>query len=629
MICEAFTNTIKKTNMTVSKRTNTTLYIVLAVLIPASFISCKKYLDQKPDNLLTEDQIWQTRANAEAYLYNIYSLVHNTDGGDYATMGAADESSVCIPGVGVRQMVSGNWNASTPYFYNWGSYYAGIRESFIFEANIGTVAPSLLSDSLKVQYTAEVKFLRGYFYWQILRQYGPFVKITGLVSQTANYNVYPRAPFDTCVAYIDQLMDEAAAHLPATWNVSSNYGRATKGACLAVKAQAALLAASPLWNGNPSFSNFKNHDGTALAPASADVTRWKTAAAAAKAVIDLNAFHMFTNLDEGGSSFDPYLSVRDLFLVSWNKEIIFSNNKWSQYGWTKCTSPGPGGFNLYNATQNIVDAFYMANGRTIDDPQSGYVETGFAAASDTNYWGHLQGEWNMYAHREARFYAYIQYNKHPVLPAQTVDDKNYFSSPANRDGTGRIEFYYSGLSGQKVAGSNNITGYDPLKNVSPSDNARSGQVNYRPQILIRYSEIVLDYVEALNEYDPGNPDIVTYLDMVRARAGLPGIATVYPSAIGDPAQMRNYILRERQVELCFENDRYFTLIRRKLLGSPVNQTIYGMNTTADDGGLGFSFAGFYTRTLFQARTWDDKMYLFPIAQVDIDNDNSIVQNPGW
>lgn len=608
---------------------HTFLYILMVVLATMSFSSCKKYLDQKPDNLLTEDQIWQTRANAEAYLYNIYSQVHNTDGGDYATMGAADESSVCIPGVPVRQMVAGNWNASTPYFYNWGSYYAGIRESFVFEENIGKVPATQLSDSLKAQYTAEVQFLRGYFYWQTLRQYGPFVKITGQVSQTANYNVYPRAPFDTCVAYINQLMDQAAVHLPDSWTVSSNYGRASRGACLAIKAQVALLAASPLWNGNPSFAGFKNHDGTPLAPASADINRWKTAATAAKAVIDLNAFTLFTNLDEGGTSFDPYLSVRDLFLVNWNKEIVFSNNDWSQWGWTKCSSPGPGGYDMYNATQNIVDAFYMANGRTIDDAQSGYVETGFATASDTSYWGHLAGEWNMYANREARFYAYIQYNKHPVLPAPTVDDKNYFSSSSNQDGTGRVELYYSGLSGQKAAGSNNITGYDVLKNISPSDNIRNDRANYRPQILIRYAEMLLDYAEALNEYDPSNPDIVTYLDMVRARAGLPGIETVYPAAVGDQTQMRAYILRERQVELCFENDRYFTLVRRKLLGNPENQTIYGMNTAADDGGLGFAFTGFYTRTLFQNRTWNNKMYLFPIAQSDIDNDNSIVQNPGW
>jgi hypothetical protein len=94
--------------------------------------------------------------------------------------------------------------------------------------------------------------------------------------------------------------------------------------------------------------------------------------------------------------------------------------------------------------------------------------------------------------------------------------------------------------------------------------------------------------------------------------------------------MRKYILRERQVELCFENgDRYYTLTRRKLLGDPANQAIYGMNVGANDNGLGFSFTGFYNRTLFQTRTWNDKMYLYPIYQGDIDKDNAIVQNPGW
>src|SRR5579872_1423692 len=134
-------------------------YFALIALTLLSIFSCRKYLDQKPDNLLTEDQIWQTRANAEAYLYNIYSQLHNSDGGDYASMGASDESSVCIAGTLVRQMVAGNWNASSNYFYNWASYYSAIRETIIFEQNIGKVPATQLSDSLKTQYTAEVQFL--------------------------------------------------------------------------------------------------------------------------------------------------------------------------------------------------------------------------------------------------------------------------------------------------------------------------------------------------------------------------------------------------------------------------------------------------------------------------------------
>src|SRR3954468_1030840 len=113
--------------------------------------SCSKYLDKKPDNLLTEDQIWQTRTNAEAYLNNIYSYVYNTDGGDYASMGGSDESSVSTTTVDVRQMVSGNWNAASGYFNNWSGYYAAIRKSYVFEQNIDKVPANQLSDDLKKQ----------------------------------------------------------------------------------------------------------------------------------------------------------------------------------------------------------------------------------------------------------------------------------------------------------------------------------------------------------------------------------------------------------------------------------------------------------------------------------------------
>jgi len=377
------------------------------------------------------------------------------------------------------------------------------------------------------------------------------------------------------------------------------------------------------------FEVFKNQDGTALAPLQFDANKWKVAADAAKAVIDLGSFKLYTNLDNGGISFDPYLSCRDVFLTSWNNEIIFSDNNWWQWGYEKCASPGPGGYNMYNATQNIVDAFYMENGKTIDDPTSGYVETGFAGANSSHSWGHKVGQWNMYANREPRFYAYIAYNARPILNAVSVDDKNYFSSDANKNGEGRIEFYYSGKSGQKVAGSNNITGYTVLKRISPASNIRQDVAGYRPYPLIRYAEILLNYAEALNEYDPSHPDILTSINLVRERAGLPGIDEVYPSAVGNKEEMRKYILKERQVELCFESDRYYTLTRRLLFGNAENRTIYSMNVNADDAGQGFSFTGFYERSLFQQRYWDNKMYLFPINQGDIERDRALVQNPGW
>jgi len=614
--------------------------ILLALLAAAG---CNKYLDKKPDNLLTSDMLWQTRANAEAYLYQVYGYVRNS-GDDHTMLGFSDETSCSIQGVAVRNMVIGNWNAQSNYWTTWSHYYSGIRQSIVFENNIDKVPSNLLSAELKAQYKAEVIFLRGWFYWKLLQQYGPFVKIVELLSLNEDYNKYPRAPLDTCVDYINQLMDKAAQTLPKAWASSADHGRPTRGACLGVKSQLALLAASPLWNGNPGMTALRNHDGTALAPAQYDATKWKKAAEAAKALIDLNEYKLFTNKDEGDATFDPYLSVRNVFLTPWNSEIVFSTNKydqWSdawQYGIEKRCAPAPGGFNMQNATQNVVDAFYMRNGRTIDDPQSTYTETGFATTDDPAHYGekrdtrnrgYITGNSNMYVNREPRFYAYILYNGKPLLPAPTTDDKNFYSSAGNVDGRGRAEFYYSGKSGVGTTNVVDMTGYCVQKFVNPASNIRQDQVPFRPYIHIRYAEILLNYVEALNEYDPTHPDILKYLNEIRDRAGIPHLDDVYPSAAGDQAAMRKFILRERQIELCFEGDRYYTLMRRLLMGAPENRTIYRMNTIAADNGQGFAFVEFYKRILLQNRYWDNKMYLFPIAQDDIDKNNSLVQNPRW
>jgi hypothetical protein len=93
--------------------------------------------------------------------------------------------------------------------------------------------------------------------------------------------------------------------------------------------------------------------------------------------------------------------------------------------------------------------------------------------------------------------------------------------------------------------------------------------------------------------------------------------------------MRNAIIRERQLELCFEGDRYYTLVRRLMMGDAKHLKIYRMNVSASDNGQGFGFADFYKRDQFQTRVWQDKMYLFPIYQNDIETSKGLVQNPGW
>lgn len=620
-------------------------YILSATLFVTSLMitttGCN-YLDEKPDNIRTFDMIWQTRADAESYLYNIYGYIWlNVD--DFTVLGVSDETSVPYGTVNARKMIEGSWGPSNAVFDYWGRCYKGIRESLIFEANIDRVPSNLLSDKLKTQYKAESKFLRGWFYWKIIQQYGPFVILTKPMNTNEDFNSYSRSPFDDCVEHLCELMDNAANDLPAEWASTANYGRPTKGSCLALKSQVRLLAASELWNGNTRFANFKDKDGRLLASTTYDVNKWKLAADAAKDVINLSVYKLYTNKDEGDQTFDPYISCRNVFINNWNNEIIFSSNyalgDWQswQWGYDKRCTPNPGGYNMQNATQNIVDAFYTRNGKDIHDDAT-YIENGFSLQDDPEQYGKVRDgvnrgyskdEWNMYVNREPRFYMNIQYNARPVLAAVSTDDKNYFSSDANKDGRGRAEFYSGGLSGSKINNNSDLTGYCVLKKVSPASNIRIDKTSYRPFIHIRYAEILLNYVEALNEFDPSHADVKTYFNEVRTRAGIPGIDEAYPSALGNKEEMRKWIVRERQVELAFEGDRYWTLCRRLLFEKIENRTIKRMNVNADDGGQRFSFEGFYTRTSLPVRYWSNKMYLFPISQYELDRGKGLIQNPGW
>jgi hypothetical protein len=171
-------------------------------LLTGILFSCK-HLDEKPDNLLTSDILWSNRANAESYLYNIYGSILEID---YSHQGTSDEASISIPSTSARRMAAGDWSPVNAHYDHWDNYYRGIRSSFIFEANVDKVPESQLSSALKAQYKAESKFLRGWFYWQLIKQYGPVVKLTGPLALDADFNTYPRATFDDCKNYTRQLV---------------------------------------------------------------------------------------------------------------------------------------------------------------------------------------------------------------------------------------------------------------------------------------------------------------------------------------------------------------------------------------------------------------------------------------
>ena len=127
-------------------------------------------------------------------------------------------------------------------------------------------------------------------------------------------------------------------------------------------------------------------------------------------------------------------------------------------------------------------------------------------------------------------------------------------------------------------------GYLNRKKVSLDQNQRNGIHPYRPGILYRLGEAYLNYAEALNECDPGNPDILKYLNLIRERAGMPQYGTGKDSngfdkiPLNGQDEVREAIYHERRVELCCENGlRYLDLRRWKKAEEVLNQPMYGMN----------------------------------------------------
>ncbi|WP_293912810.1 MULTISPECIES: RagB/SusD family nutrient uptake outer membrane protein [unclassified Sphingobacterium] len=598
------------------------IYILFALLTMSCFSGCNKYLDQVPDDVITVEDIFKSKANTDKFLANIYSVIPNEmvqrfvatqNSGPWTA--SSDEAKYTWDFNYSNNMIRSVWSNTDGTIESfWNNYYRGIRNASYFIQNIDGANPVEVNDLMKTTYKAEARALRALYYYYLVRAYGP-VPILGEEILDINKPIsdlkLARTPFDDCIAYIVSELDKAYTDLP--YEPSNNeYGRITKGVVKAYKVEALLLNASPLFNGNAAFSGVKNTDGTPLFSAAANPEKWRDAAAAAKAFIDefVPNYYQLYKVSNADPFVAAYLSCRNVMTTDWNQEWIFARSNSSnnaQYDRTPKHVGFPSGAQgggALGATQTIVDAYFMNNGKSITDETSGYTKDGFVSfkapydvASRTTF--------GAYVNREPRFYVGITYNG------------SYWLNQANSSTAVLSQFNYSGNSGRSQSTSDvTPTGYTVRKNVSANGNSRGA-------LLIRLANIYLDYAEALNESEPANADILKYLNLIRERAGVPvyGSANI-PVPVSQGA-MREAIRRERQVELAFENVRFFDTRRWKIAEDTDGGAVYGLNLNADGD-------AFYTKTLIETRVFKkERDYLFPIPNIEILKNEKMVQNTGW
>ena len=595
-------------------------YILLFILVLFA-ASCKKYLDQVPDDRLTVSDIFNTKTNTDAFLANIYHAIpdelaqrYNGTNNSGPWTSGADEAKYNWDFNYGNKLNASTWSPTDGDVDTyWSHFYQAIRNCTYFMQHIDG-ATNEVTPALKKNYKAEARAMRAYFYFNLLRIYGPVIlfKDETVLAPDAPISAeqLPRAPFDSCVSFITSELQAAADSL-STKPYNSEFGRFTRGAALAYKEQVLMLAASPLYNGNTDYAALKNTDGAQLISQTYDAAKWQKAADAAKAFFSEfvpTTYDLFTESDD-----DPfqaaYLSCRDVMTTDWNKEWIFArsnSDNWTQYDRTPNHQGAPSdakGGGALGVTQTQVDAYFTANGRSIDDAQSGYVSSGFSdfqAPYDVD----SRSTFNPWTNREPRFYVGVTYSG------------SYWLNQAGSSTPIITNMEYSGNAGRRNSTTDvTPTGYIVRKNVGPNGNGRGA-------LLLRLGNLYLDYAEALNEADPGNPDVMKYLNLIRKRAGVP----LYGSAaLAEPqgqSAVRDAIRKERRVELAFENVRFFDTRRWKIAPQTDNSPFYGMNIFADGN-------DFYKVTQLETRKFQRRDYLFPIPQNELQIDRQLMQNPGW
>lgn len=666
----------------------------IAVLAAAcTAVSCDSYFDINTKDQATLEDIMGRSTAVRQYLAHLYSYIpqdENLRGNEGGTSLRSDEA---LHG---KSQWETNWykvrrgeysSASTTGVDSgnyWKKFYEAINECTTFIDNLHYDKED--SEKLVACMEGEARFLRAYYYFSLFRHYGPvflWMDADGnpvASDQAINGKDIDRHTVDQNVAFIEKELDRAIALLPANVSdvmaASSNMGRATKGAAMALKARLLLFAASPLYNGQNGsslYAGFTNSRGEQLFP-SYDPAKWDKAAQAAKDIIDLNQYSLtqkgapLTNIQDAADSY------QNVWFENWgtNPEIIWG---WWYRQWGEdylgtvgaelaFSFPSGGklcrnGFSLITPSLKLVDAYPMAetgrypvvgyaetNGmldlsRPLVDDASGYKATGWNNAYQQLVdvdpsWAKPFKAHNSTVGRDARFYSNFVPNgfwwpcERPMdgspLRFTCYSNTECTSPYSATEGCNRVGYTWRRLykAGNQLKEN---TDYSSIRYVFPA---------------FRLAEVYLSYAEACNEKTTRDADeAILYVDKVRARSGLKGLKEAYPEidfsgaggTIGGVTRsgqewLRWMIRQEKMCEFAFEgSQRHYDAIRTMIALKEYNVENWTLHLTADnyeDSWTRVSDDYIGGRSVFQNRD-----YLFPFGSAQLAEMTNFTQNPGW
>jgi len=536
------------------------------LVISIGMISCQDYLEVIPKEQVSDATLWEDEGNADLILNGIYGSIRGPinffDHGDNYTDNTM--SQYLWAGSRGLYVLGIETPGNTSSLQQW-SQFSNIRRCNVFISN---AEASDLDSNWKKERIAEARFLRAYFYSLLWTTYGGVPLITDVLDRNTQGDEIFRARATDEETY-QFIVDECAA-IANDLPVFPGSSRAGKGTALTLKGWCELFNASPL----------KNPDN--------NIERWALAANTNKQVMDLNAYSLFpdyaTLLNEGSNN---------------NEEVIFDK---TYLGGTSIGNSRSGvqpigvvggaqqSWSGVNVTQELVDEYAMANGLVISDPASGYNPQ------------------KPYENREKRFYDDIIYDGSIWMGFESI----YWTGSGSLN---ELDLNF---------GSTNrpATVYHPRKGIEPEYYVNGwNNLSSANWVIFRFAEVLLSYAEAQNEAAGPDASVYDAINQVRARVELPSLQ----SGLSQD-EMRVAILRERRVELSFEDKRWFDLIRLKLAEDLIPGTVHTMKIEQENGEKVYSVVP----TGGGNRAFDPaKNYLLPIPQSAIERNNKLEQNPGY
>lgn len=586
-------------------------YIIALGMGIMTFSSCEDafgdYLDKEPSNTLTKDEVLGEWKNLEEQHFDTYNFLrHGACRINNSWLDAATDLAETSYGTGgVRTSFNiGNYygtGGASELTDTWEVFYRGIRKcnqtiTALETCNDTTMKTSDLTwdtyNARKQNYISEARFLRAYFHWELFLRYGPVPYIKEVLDPDGDlltgYSTRPSLKefMDSLINDVTECESGLLTYAQVYESKATYAGRVTQPVASAFYSRVMLYMASPRYSQESGVT-------------------WQQAADASKAFFDkYGEDYSLQSSTSGGNSAYTNAWLMNTYNDD-NPEIIWFRND-AAVGWSAIsydTPVGEGGMGGLCPSQNLVDMYDMADGSA---PFENYDATGapvYTNDAPTVNTASGYSDQNMWQNRDPRLASTVLYNG-VTWNSRTINVVyGQSDNPVGNSNSTKTGYYVRKYIPETILGSNH------------------GGTARRLWKIFGLNEMILNYAEALNEADFGaNYDqVCTLLDQVRHRAGITGNVTDRLDLTSQQA-MRNFIHKERTIELAFEEHRWWDVRRWNVAGDALGRNIYGIDVTSD---------GTISRKVAQTRVWQDRFYVYPIPESEIWKIGNDFQNADW